>query len=142
MRRLAVVALLMGLAGCDRGSVGSEPISRCYPTEAACDQGMFRSGVKASQGDAERGGELYKGFCARCHGPAGVGMVADTRGLDFTSPVWHARYGDGEIASIVTNGRLPKMPPHSFTDAQMADLIAHVRGLKKVAERKPEERGY
>lgn len=128
---LFLAALVMSAAGCDRGQVGDEPVSLCFP-EGACTDQMFAQGLLNAPADPERGAEVFATMCAECHGPAGRGQK-DTARIDFASPVWHARYADRDIADIIRKGRPPTMPPQPLSEAQLRDVIAHLRALRSSA---------
>lgn len=133
-----VLLVLTLIAACDRGSVGHKPIKRCVP-QGQCDPSMFKTGLTAAAGDAGKGAGLFQQHCATCHGPDGRGTV-QAPGIDLTSAVWQSRYRDGEIASIIRGGRPPKMPAFSLPDAQLRDLVAHVRSLKRAMPKR--KQGY
>ena len=122
-------ALLSVCAGCQGGTVGHEPVSQCYP-EGACDEAMFTGGLKGGVANLEAGSALYVQYCASCHGADGVGKDT-TRSINFTSAVWHASMTDEAIANAVLRGRPPMMPAVLLNEAQLRDLLGHVRGLKK-----------
>lgn len=126
---LGLGLLSLSLAACESsGSVGDEPVSRCFPA-GACDEAMLQQGLVAAQGDAHAGAELFAQNCARCHGPTGHGVEAAER-IDMTSPSWQARLRDGQIAQTVRAGRPPVMPAFRFTDDQLRNLLAYVRQLE------------
>lgn len=123
------MGVALALTGCEsRGSLGERPVARCVP-EGSCGEAMFELGLVASRGDATRGAPLYQATCAVCHGPAGRG-VQDARRVDMTSPAWHARMRDGEIARVTRAGRPPIMPAFPLSDQQVRDLLAFIRTLK------------
>lgn len=143
-RAIALCALALGLlvGGCNRGSVGSEPVSKCVP-EGACDQSMFVAGVRAELGSVDKGQVLFSSTCASCHGTDGKGLVPQgTQRVDFTSQLWHAKLKDSEIAKIILNGIPPKMPPLNLEEAQLRDVIAYLRSLKLERETNREPPGY
>ncbi len=142
-RRLAIlVALSLALPACQTGSVGSEPVSRCYP-EGACDEAMFEGGLKGGVVDLAAGGAIYRVNCASCHGPDGTGLEK-TKRHDFTSAIWHASRADTDIADAVTRGRPPMMPPLALSESQLRDVIAYLRSLKtaRPSEDRPSGGGY
>ncbi|MFO0748038.1 MAG: c-type cytochrome [Myxococcota bacterium] len=119
---------LSASAGCDRGDLGDEPVSRCVPA-GACDEAMFQGGIKASLGDAARGAKLFADNCVKCHGATGHGE-ADAKAIDMTSPAWQASMRDAAIVKTVRAGRGMKMPAFTFDDQSLRDLLAHVRTLE------------
>jgi len=54
-----------------------------------------------------------------------------TERVDFTDPVWHARFQDRTIADTILRGRPPLMPPLPLNESQLRDVIAHMRSLKQ-----------
>ncbi len=143
MRGVALALCLLALVGCDRGSVGSEPVSRCVP-EGACPEEMFRTGVRADLGDVAAGQRLYEARCVACHGTTGQALPG-TAGIDFESPAWHARMRDADIAAVIAQGRPPAMPPQNLTEAQIRDVVAYLRSLKGAGAAPPtppSERSY
>ncbi|MDP6943512.1 MAG: cytochrome c [Myxococcota bacterium] len=139
--RLAILAVLVFTA-CQSGSVGSEPVSRCYP-EGACDEAMFQGGLKGGEIDLEAGAAIYRMNCASCHGVDGKGLEK-TKRQDFTSAIWHASHEDADIADAVVRGRPPMMPPLGLSESQLRDVIGYLRSLKttKAASDRPSGSGY
>ena len=126
--RVSVLVLLLAPVGCGQGSVGHEPVSLCVP-EGACDEAMFQGGLKGAPANPEAGEALYVASCASCHGPGGKGTDKTPR-VNFTDPVWHARFEDGEMADIILKGRAPTMPAFSLNEGQLRDVVSHIRSLK------------
>jgi mono/diheme cytochrome c family protein len=91
---------------------------------------MFQGGLGGAEANLEQGGVLYQASCASCHGPGGEGMDTTQR-VDFTDPVWHARFKDRIIAETILRGRAPLMPPIPMNESQLRDVIAHLRSLKQ-----------
>ncbi len=125
---LVATGVVLGLGGCQAGSVGTEPISRCVP-EGACGEAMFQAGLKRGEPNLERGQELYNASCASCHGLGGRG-VGPTAAIDMTQATWHAKLEDKEIAEAIQRGRPPTMPPIPLGETQLRDVIGYVRTLK------------
>ncbi len=140
--RVLSCLLCLCAAGCQSGSVGYEAHAQCYPA-GACDEAMFRGGLKGGIADLNAGSELFKAQCASCHGPQGEGMET-TKRHDFTSPVWHASREDLDIADAILRGRAPMMPAIALSEAQLRDVIGHVRSLKqaKRSDSRPSGSGY
>ena len=128
MRLLVGVLVILALIGCSQGSVGDEAIKRCVP-EGSCDEAMFQGGLKGAAADPVAGANIYTASCASCHGADGRGMKTTER-VNFTDPVWHARFQDREIAEVILKGRPPMMPAISLNEGQLRDVVSHVRGLK------------
>jgi cytochrome c oxidase cbb3-type subunit 3 len=99
-------------------------------------------------GDAKRGAAIYAENCAICHGLNGSGEgrgtgVTMSRERQFavmppaiTNPGFLAAAPDAMIANIIEQGRPGGMMPafgHELNDAEVADVVAHVRELGKAA---------
>ncbi len=139
---IALVTLLIGAVACERGQVGSTPVSRCYPA-GQCGEAMFERGVTAELGDAKAGAAIYKARCAQCHGDDGKGKPPDTLRIDFTSVVWHARFRDGEIGQAIVAGKPPKMPPQLMSPKDLRDTVAFLRSFKPAPRpTSGQEKGY
>jgi mono/diheme cytochrome c family protein len=84
------------------------------------------------RGDAGRGRALFAQNCAGCHGPAGHAGVAP----EISNPAFLAAASDAFIAATIRNGRRATAMPAfqkpgatGLSDAEIADLIAHLRSL-------------
>lgn len=94
------------------------------------------SGCQKSQAatDAE-GRTLFANACARCHGVDGAGGLPLFEGgpspRNFRDHAFHAERTDEQIRTTIVNGKSSGMPPFgaTFTEAQLAALVAHVRSL-------------
>lgn len=139
---LSLALLFLALAACQSGSVGSEPVSRCYP-EGSCDEAMFQGGLKGGVANVESGAAIYRMNCASCHGVDGRGLEK-TKRHDFTSAIWHASHTDTDIADAVLRGRPPLMPALSLSESQLRDVIGYLRSLKtaQAASDRPSGSGY
>lgn len=94
---------------------------------AAC---FFFSGTA----HAQNGPALFKQKCAPCHGADGKGDTSMGKALkvrDLSSDDVQNQ-SDAELTEITENGK-NKMPAYKgkLTDAQIKDLVAFVRTLKK-----------
>lgn len=83
--------------------------------------------------------------CAKCHGKTGKGdgeglkkLEVDVVPVDWTSKAKMARFSDADMVKIIRDGGhaagLSKvMPPYKgkLSDAQVADLVAHIRSLAR-----------
>src|SRR5438270_328887 len=68
----------------------------------------------------------FSSHCAICHGGDAGGSDRAPAILGFVGS-----HSDAEIAALVHAGRLEKgMPKFDFTDAEMAALVKHLRGLR------------
>jgi mono/diheme cytochrome c family protein len=74
-------------------------------------------------GDAARGAPLYIDKCSGCHGADAKGHIGVI--LVDRPTIWRAV----EFAEIIRKGR-GKMTPTALTDADVADILAHLRRLK------------
>jgi cytochrome c6 len=79
---------------------------------------------------ADAAADLYKSKCAMCHGPDGKGKLPGTK--DFSSAEVQ-KISDADLTATITNGKPPKMPAYKgkLTDAQIKDLVKHIRTFKK-----------
>lgn len=80
------------------------------------------------------GADIYKSKCQMCHGADGSGNTPagkSTKVVPFNSPDIINR-SDADLIAITKNGK-GKMPAYAgkLTDAQIADVIAHIRTLQK-----------
>ncbi len=106
---------------------------------------------QAMAGDAAAGKALYdgKGACASCHGTTGAGdgpaaAALNPKPASFAAGSFRLDTdGDGQagtdadLANVIRNGGgkyggNPAMPGRAdFSDAEVANLIAYIRSLKK-----------
>ncbi len=88
----------------------------------------------ASAGAAE-GKTSYESKCQGCHGAAGEGKDAIAKMFKVTlQPLGSKEIqakSDAELKKVVTAGQGKMKPVTGLNDAQVADIIAHVRTLKK-----------
>lgn len=85
--------------------------------------------------DAAKGKELYTKKCQMCHAADGSGSAANQKKY---GDKWKA-FGSAEVqgmkddalAKAVKDNAAHKAIAASTTDADMADIIAHIRTLKK-----------
>jgi mono/diheme cytochrome c family protein len=93
-------------------------------------------------GNSQRGGVLYRRYCAVCHGPEGRGdgpnaaFLEDDRPRDLTDSKYIGGLSDEHLARVIADGGQAIqgsrfMPPcgRTLTADQIRDLVAHVRGL-------------
>lgn len=96
-------------------------------------------------GDADKainGEEIYKNYCAVCHGDQGDGMTRARRGLnppprDFTTRLAKAELSDERMINSITHGRpgTAMMPFNTrLNDQEIAAVVAYVRGKFMVKE--------
>ena len=84
-------------------------------------------------GDAVKGKEVFK-HCSICHGSSGEGNAAIGKAYGVTMPVLGSKavqsLDDAALRKIVTEGK-GKMKPVPLSAAEMDDVIAFLRSLKK-----------
>ncbi|HTY64721.1 MAG TPA: cytochrome c [Acidobacteriota bacterium] len=89
--------------------------------------------IAAGRGDAAKGKTLFS-RCSICHGAAGEGNQAIGKAYGVTMPVLGSKeiqaLDDAALKKIVAEGK-GKMQPVKLSDAEMDDIIAFVRTLKK-----------
>ena len=82
----------------------------------------------------EHPSELFKEYCAKCHGEDGKGQTPKGKQLksqDFTDAEWQADEGDAELIEAVTEGK-DDMPPFGkkLSKEQIESLVKNdVRGF-------------
>jgi disulfide bond formation protein DsbB len=97
---------------------------------------------KAASGDATRGRDLFAQNCVSCHGPDAKGLPG--LGKDMTTSAFIKGQSDQQLLDFVKKGRPVSdpanttkvdMPPKggnpALTDAQIRDIIAHIRSLQR-----------
>jgi Cytochrome c, mono- and diheme variants len=80
------------------------------------------------------GADTYKSKCQMCHAADGSGNTPtgkSTKVIPFSSPDIVSR-SDADLVAITKNGK-GKMPAYTgkLTDAQITDVVAHIRTLQK-----------
>jgi cytochrome c oxidase cbb3-type subunit 3 len=84
-------------------------------------------------GDAERGGRIYKKWCAACHGRGGEGASA----LSLNNPVFQETAGDGFLVYAISKGRrgtsMSSFSPR-LSSQEIEDVVAFIRTLESNAE--------
>jgi mono/diheme cytochrome c family protein len=96
------------------------------------------AGLSATAGlaaDAGAGQTVYAKSCKTCHGPDGAANPAIAKMMkvdmkDLKSPEVQAM-GDDDIKTIVTNGKGKMKPVTAVSGADLDNVIAYVRSLKK-----------
>ena len=97
---------------------------------------LLLAGSVASQADTA---ENWKKHCAKCHGPDGRGdtKMGKKAGVkDMTTAEYQTELKDDKaVTSIkqgIKEGKQEKMKPNpALSDAEVKDLIAHIRQFKK-----------
>jgi mono/diheme cytochrome c family protein len=91
--------------------------------------------VTQAQDEVVNGGEIYKNFCAVCHGDLGDGMTRARRGLNppprnFTTRIAKAELSDERMLNSVTHGR-PGTAMMAFdarlSAQQIQSVVAHIK---------------
>ena len=137
---ISLIALFV-LAAC--GGKKEEAAPAPTATEAAPAAAESAStGGAASQGDPEKGQQLFVATCAACHGPAGEGVQG--LGKDMTTSDFIAGLSDEELVEFIKIGRDTSdpanttgvaMPPKggnpTLTDEQLMDIVAYIRSIHK-----------
>ena len=93
------------------------------------------SGLMAQKGDAAAGKAVYASKCAMCHGAAGEGKEAMAKMLKVEfkhlgSKEVQAK-SDADLKKEIDEGTGKMKPVKLAKDADMANLIAYIRTLKK-----------
>ena len=80
---------------------------------------------------AQTGADTFKSKCAMCHGADGSKAMPAMGVKPLTSPEVQ-KMTDAELTAAVTKGK-GKMPAYGgkLTDAQIKDVVAFIRTLKK-----------
>src|SRR5262249_8489856 len=74
-----------------------------------------------SQNDIDNGAKIYTSQCSTCHGPNGD----QTGGADLGSNKFRRAASDDDLKALIKSGITDAgMPPHDFTPAQLASLVA------------------
>ena len=76
--------------------------------------------------DVEHGAQLYEANCTRCHGTGGDMVV----GANLRDGQFRRVSTDSEVMTVITTG-IPgtAMPPASFTQSELAGLVAYLRNM-------------
>ena len=105
---------------------------RIYPLVAAT---MLIAAAAGAQdhgytpADIENGGRLYQASCGGCHAQDGAGVS----GIELARGQFRRGTSDTDLIKIIQTG-IPgtAMPPHNFTDAQAATVVAYLRNMATV----------
>ncbi len=131
-KTLATSAVAVLVSAC---SVSSEPVrewtpeDHVQPPESQIDPS--RVPQRQVTNPAEQTALLWQGLCASCHGSTGRGNGWELQaGVDFTSAKWQKSRTDSQITNQIKVGAAP-MPSFAnrLTDAEIAALVKHIRGL-------------
>jgi mono/diheme cytochrome c family protein len=112
----------------------------------ACVIWMLLQGQAAGSGDPEHGKQLYRYYCAACHGVEGTGTGQNAPYLERMgrAPTNHSdmqymnRLSDAELYRAISEGKLREGEPPfmpwwglTLTPEHIWDLVAFIRSLAK-----------
>jgi mono/diheme cytochrome c family protein len=127
---------IMPAWGAAAGGLSEEEIRRLTSwilgRDAAPEGTAARAPIPASPGgNGGRGAALYLKNCSGCHGSGGEGR----EGPSLNNPVVRLQASDDFLAQTIAEGRWNTAMPAwggagGFTDADIRDLIAHIRSLQ------------
>lgn len=109
------------------------------PAEAPAAPVQAKNPVKPTAESQAKAKQLYAMDCALCHGDKGNGKsdIATSMNLtmdDWTNPASLANKTDGDLFTIIRNGKGEKMPPEGdgrAKDTDVWNLIIYIRSLSK-----------
>lgn len=108
-------------------------MKRCYRVGILLPVLAFPLLVASVKGDAAKGKVLYS-RCSACHGNSGEGNEAIAKALGVKIPALGSQeiqaLDDAALKKIIVEGK-GKMQAVKLSDAEVADVIAFVRSLKK-----------
>ncbi|MGB6729174.1 MAG: cytochrome c [Terracidiphilus sp.] len=112
------------------------PAPAAAPTEPV---NYPRNPVKPTTESQAKAKSVYNIDCAMCHGDNGNGKtdLATSMSLtlaDWTDPKSLENHQDGELFSVIRNGKGDKMPPEASgraTDNEVWNLIVYIRSFSK-----------
>lgn len=86
-----------------------------------------------AKGDAVKGKEVYR-RCSVCHGKSGEGNAAIAKAYGVQMPALSSKkvqsLDDAALRKVIAEGK-GKMKPVTLSAAEMEDVIAFLRSLKK-----------
>jgi mono/diheme cytochrome c family protein len=92
-------------------------------------------GTSAWAADAAAGQGVYDKKCKTCHGPMGEGNPGMAKVLATTiTPLGSdevQKMSDADLKKVVTQGKGKMKPVAGLSDADLDNVVAHVRTLKK-----------
>jgi mono/diheme cytochrome c family protein len=129
-RLLIFVSLLIMLPSWSGGTEGHEGHEKNHWSAPAKEAGR-KNPVAADKASLERGGKLFKTYCASCHGEKGKGDGTAGTGItpkpsDLTRMAKYHK--DGDLAWKIAIGRGP-MPgwKSTLTENQIWDLVNFIK---------------
>jgi cytochrome c6 len=84
--------------------------------------------VPTSFAAADEGKKIFETKCAVCHGADGAGKVKGTP--DLRSAAIQSK-SDAELEKFIAEGKGHGFAKKGLTEAQIKDVVAHIRTLKK-----------
>ncbi|HVQ40032.1 MAG TPA: cytochrome c [Pyrinomonadaceae bacterium] len=95
---------------------------------------MLATSGAANYSNPRSAGDLYKKYCASCHGKDGRGKTFKgklTRARDLTDRAWQGDTSDERFFNSIMNGK-NKMPgfKKKLSESEMDALVSYVRTLK------------
>ena len=144
------IALVAAAAGLAAPALTTAPATGASPSPwlAPASEKDVKNPVPAGPESLARGRDLFEKYCLACHGEKGDGkgplaIRLHFTAADLTDAVGMTRQADGEIFWKISTGRDP-MPSFKkdkgLPDAQIWDLVNHVRTLAAGASGKPPSR--
>lgn len=104
--------------------------------------------LSAGVASAEKAADNYKLFCVQCHGTKGTGKGINAPYLavaprNHTDPKAMGELSDANVTKAIKEGGIAvgkssQMPPFGaiFSDAEIGDLVKHLRGMCKCEGKK------
>lgn len=90
--------------------------------------------VAAAAGDAAAGKAVYAKKCVTCHGDTGEGKAAIAKMLKVELRHLGSKevqaLSDADLGQIITKGKDKMKPVKDLSTADVANVIAYMRGLK------------
>ena len=93
--------------------------------------GLFAAGTTLAQqkylpAEVEAGARLYQSNCTFCHGPEGDGIAT----VNFSKGQFRRAASDDDLIRVIVRG-VPgtAMPPSSFSEGQVATIVAYLRSM-------------
>ncbi len=135
---IAIVAIPLLSLGAQQSAPAPAPTPE-QPAAPAARAAAARNPVKPTAESQAKAKSLYQMDCAMCHGDNGNGKtdLASSMSLtlaDWTNPKSLADMQDGELFSIIRDGKGEKMPPEAdgrAKDAEVWNLIIYIRAFSK-----------
>ncbi len=96
---------------------------------------IFMATLSALAADAAAGKTAYDKKCKVCHGADGAGNAGMAKALNVTIPPLGGadvqKMSDADLKKVVTQGKGKMKPVSGLSDADVDNVIAFVRSLKK-----------